>query len=185
MLTKLHSKSKLQLFIALLAGILFGFLLQKGGVSNYNIILGQLLLKDFTVIKIILTAIVVGMIGIYTMKSMGMVQLHPKNGSLGMSVIGGLIFGVGFATLGYCPGTISAAVGQGNLDALIGGIIGIILGAAIFAQWYPKLNKNFLKKGAIGNITFPELFKVNPWIVIIPLSIIIIVFLYWLEIAGY
>ena len=185
MLTKLHSKSKLQLFIALLAGILFGFLLQKGGVSNYNIILGQLLLKDFTVIKIILTAIVVGMIGIYTMKSMGMVQLHPKNGSLGMSVIGGLIFGVGFATLGYCPGTISAAVGQGNLDALIGGIIGIILGAAIFAQWYPKLNKNFLKKGTIGNITFPELFKVNPWIVIIPLSIIIIVFLYWLEIAGY
>ena len=185
MLTKLHSKSKLQLFIALLAGILFGFLLQKGGVSNYNIILGQLLLKDFTVIKIILTAIVVGMIGIYTMKSMGMVQLHPKNGSFGMSVIGGLIFGVGFATLGYCPGTISAAVGQGNLDALIGGIIGIILGAAIFAQWYPKLNKNFLKKGTIGNITFPELFKVNPWIVIIPLSIIIIVFLYWLEIAGY
>jgi len=185
MLTKLHSKSKLQLFIALLAGILFGFLLQKGGVSNYNIILGQLLLTDFTVIKIILTAIVVGMIGIYTMKSMGMVQLHPKNGSFGMSVIGGLIFGVGFATLGYCPGTISAAVGQGNLDALIGGIIGIILGAAIFAQWYPKLNKNFLKKGTIGNITFPELFKVNPWIVIIPLSIIIIVFLYWLEHAGY
>ncbi|HMA68260.1 MAG TPA: YeeE/YedE thiosulfate transporter family protein [Candidatus Mcinerneyibacterium sp.] len=185
MLTKLHSKSKLQLFIALLAGIVFGFLLQKGGVSNYNIILGQLLLTDFTVIKIILTAIVVGMIGIYTMKSMGMVQLHPKNGSFGMSVIGGLIFGVGFATLGYCPGTISAAVGQGNLDALIGGIIGIILGAAIFAQWYPKLNKNFLKKGTIGNITFPELFKVNPWIVIIPLSIIIIVFLYWLEHAGY
>ena len=185
MLTKLHSKSKLQLFIALLAGILFGFLLQKGGVSNYNIILGQLLLTDFTVIKIILTAIVVGMIGIYTMKSMGMVQLHPKNGSFGMSVIGGLIFGVGFATLGYCPGTISAAVGQGNLDALIGGIIGIILGAAIFTQWYPKLNKNFLKKGTIGNITFPELFKVNPWAVIIPLSIIIIVFLYWLEQSGY
>ncbi|TYB32091.1 MAG: YeeE/YedE family protein [Candidatus Mcinerneyibacterium aminivorans] len=185
MLTKLHSKSKLQLFLALLAGILFGFFLQKGGVSNYNIILGQLLLTDFTVIKIILTAIVVGMIGIYGMKSLGLVELHPKSGSFGKSVVGGLIFGLGFATLGYCPGTISAAVGQGNLDALIGGIIGIIIGAAIFAQWYPKLNKKFLHLGDFGDIRFPGLLKVNAWIVIIPLSVIIIGFLYWLESAGY
>src|SRR6056297_2534345 len=183
MLTKLHSKSKLQLFIALLAGILFGFLLQKGGVSNYNIILGQLLLKDFTVIKIILTAIVVGMIGIYTMKSMGMVQLHPKNGSLGMSVIGGLIFGVGFALLGYCPGTISAAIGQGNLDALLGGFVGILIGSGIFAHLYPKLDR-VLKKGWFGEITIPELLKVNHWIVIIPLCLLIVIFFYLFESLG-
>ncbi len=184
MLKKLHSKNKLQLFLALLAGIIFGFLLQKGGVANYDIILGQLLLTDFTVIKIILTAIIVGMIGIYTLKSMGLVELHPKSGSFGKSVLGGLIFGLGFATLGYCPGTISAAVGQGNLDALIGGVAGIIIGAALFAQWYPKLNKKLLKKGEFGDIRLPELFNVNPWIVIIPLSLIIIGFLYWLERTG-
>ena len=164
-------------------GFIFGFLLQKGGVAKYDVIMGQLLLKDFTVIKIMLTAIVVGMIGIYLMKGMGLVQLHPKPGSVGMTVVGGLIFGIGFALLGYCPGTISAAIGQGNLDALLGGLIGIIIGSGIFAHLYPKL-EGFLKKGWFGEITFPEYLKVNPWIVIIPLCLLIIFFLYVVELIA-
>lgn len=88
-------------------GIAFGFLLQKGGVTKYDVIVGQLLLTDFTVIKIILTAVLTGMLGIYFMKSKGWVTLYPKSGSVGKNVIGGLIFGVGFALLGYCPGTIA------------------------------------------------------------------------------
>ena len=57
-------------------GIVFGFLLQKGGATKYDIIIGQLLLTDFTVLKIMLSAVLTGMIGIYFMKSMGWVQLH-------------------------------------------------------------------------------------------------------------
>ncbi len=183
MLKKLHSQNKAQLVLGLLAGIVFGFLLQKGGAAKYDVIMGQLLLKDFTVIKIMLSAIVVGMIGIYMMKGMGMVELHPKPGSIGMTIIGGLIFGIGFALLGYCPGTISAAVGQGNLDALLGGLIGILIGSGIFAHLYPGLEK-LLKKGWFGDITLPEYLKVNVWIVIIPLCLIIIVFFYLLESVG-
>jgi hypothetical protein len=100
-----------------------------------------------------------------------------------MTVVGGLIFGIGFAVLGYCPGTISTAIGQGNLDALSGGLIGIILGAGLFAQLYPKIQK-FLKIGWFGTITWPELFKVNPWVVIVPLSLIIIAIFFRLEAAG-
>ncbi|MBN2586104.1 MAG: hypothetical protein JXR55_02320, partial [Candidatus Fermentibacteraceae bacterium] len=62
MLTALHGRRKLQLFLGLLAGIIFGFLLQKGGVTKYEVIIGQLLLVDFTVVRVMLSAVVVGML---------------------------------------------------------------------------------------------------------------------------
>ena len=99
-----------KLSLGLITGIIFGFLLQKGGVTDYNVLIGQLLLKDFTVIKIIITAIITGMIGIYFMNEKGYVNLHTKSGSLGSVIIGGLLFGIGFGLLGYCPGTVAGAV---------------------------------------------------------------------------
>ena len=62
---------KAKLVTGLLFGIAFGFLLQKGGVTNYNVLINQLLLNDFTVFKIIISAIITGMIGIYFMKAKG------------------------------------------------------------------------------------------------------------------
>ena len=165
-------------------GVVFGFLLQKGGVTKYDVIEGQLLLVDFTVLKVMLSAVITGMIGIYFMKTMGWVQLHPKPGSAGMSIIGGLIFGVGFAVLGYCPGTIAGAVGNGYLDALVGGVTGILIGAGLLASVYPKLRDGIFKKGDFGSITLPQLLKVNDWIVIIPVCILLALILYWIESAG-
>ncbi|MEE4311398.1 MAG: YeeE/YedE thiosulfate transporter family protein [candidate division KSB1 bacterium] len=184
MLTKLHENKRAQLLLGLITGIAFGILLQKGGATDYNVILGQLLLTDFTVLKIMLSAVVTGMFGIYIMRSLGWVQLKPKPGAAGTSLIGGLIFGAGFATLGYCPGTIAGAIGNGYLDALVGGLIGILVGAAIFANAYPRLNKSILKWGDFGEITLPQLLKVNPWVIILPLAVAIIAFLMWLESAG-
>ena len=60
MLKSLHSRKAVQLILGLVMGILFGFLLQKGGVTSYHVIVGQLLLKDFTVVKIMLSAVIVG-----------------------------------------------------------------------------------------------------------------------------
>jgi len=165
-------------------GIVFGFLLQKGGVTKYDVILGQLLLTDFTVLKIMLSAVVTGMLGIYLMKSLGWVELQPKSGSVGMNVIGGLIFGVGFAVLGYCPGTIAGAIGNGFLDALVGGVIGIWIGTGFFAALYPKLRKVILTKGDYGDVTLPRLLKVNDWFVVIPVATLILFVLFWLEQAG-
>ncbi len=184
MLTKLHSSESGQLFLGFLTGILFGFLLQKGGVTRYDVIIGQLLLTDFTVLKVMLSAMVTGMVGVYALKGAGLAKLHPKPGSLGSTAVGGLIFGLGFGILGYCPGTVVGAVAQGSLDALFGGVVGIIAGAGIFAAAYPKLEKGILKKGDFGRITIPQLFKVNPWLVIIPLCAAIIGLLSWLESAG-
>jgi hypothetical protein len=110
--------------------------------------------------------------------------LHPKPGSFGSSVIGGLIFGVGFALLGYCPGTIAGAVGQGSLDGLFGGMAGILVGAGLFAEAYPKLDRSILKMADFGELTLPQFFKVNPWVVVFPVAIGIVLLLLLIEKSG-
>jgi len=177
-------KGKNPLFFGLGFGIIFGFLLHKGGATKYDVIMGQLLLTDFTVVKIMLAGVVTGMLGIYFMKSRGWIKLTLKNGSVGKNVIGALIFGVGFAVLGYCPGTIAGAIGNGYLDAITGGVAGIILGTWIFAVMYPKLKNGIIKKGEFGDITLPRLFKVNDWMVVLPAAVFIILMLVWFEMVG-
>ena len=184
MFTTLHSKKGVQFVLGLMVGIIFGFLLQKGGVTRYDVILGQLLLVDFTVVKIMLSAVITGMIGVHLLISLGMAQLHPKPGSVGASVLGGLIFGVGFATLGYCPGTVGGAVGHGYLDALFGGVVGILIGSGLFAALYQRLETRVLHKGDFGEITLPQILKINPWAVVIPAVVVMGGFLLILEKAG-
>jgi len=184
MLRLLHAHKKVQLTIGLVIGILFGILLQKGGVTDYDVILGQLLLTDFTVLKVMLSAAITGMLGVYAMRSQGWVRLHPKPGSFGSSVVGGLIFGVGFAVLGYCPGTLVGAIGRGALDALFGGVVGILVGSAVFAELYPRLQKPILNQGDFGQLTLPQLLKVNPWVAVIPAAVILTASLLWMERAG-
>ena len=78
----------MQLPIGLAIGFAFGFLLQKGGVTHYGVVMGQLLLKDFTVLKVMMTAVAVGMIGIHAMKDLGWVDMHVKAGSWRRTVNG-------------------------------------------------------------------------------------------------
>lgn len=182
-LTK-DKSNKTQLIWGLLIGIIFGFLLQKGGATKYDVIVGQLLLIDHTVLRIMLTAVLTGMIGLYALKARGLIELSLKSGSIGKNVIGGLIFGVGFAVLGYCPGTIAGAIGNGYLDAVTGGLIGIIVGAGLFAAIYPKVKDGVLKAGDYGDITLPRLLKAKDWAVIIPFGILILLILFLLGRAG-
>lgn len=184
MFAPLYEKSRIQLFIGLGIGILFGFLLQKGGLTKYNVIIGQLLLEDFTVIKVMLSATITGMLGVHVLKGMGVTGLHPKAGSIGASVIGGLIFGLGFGTLGYCPGTVTGAVGQGSLDALLGGVVGLLIGSGLFAAGYPTLEGKILHKGYFGDLTLPHVLRRNQWTVVVPVVILLIAFLWAIEKGG-
>ena len=184
MLSGLHGRRSLQLVMGLLVGLAFGFLLHKGGVTEYDVIIGQLLLTDFTVLKVMLSAAVTGMLGVYLLRNLGAAHLHPKPGSIGSSVIGGLIFGLGFGVLGYCPGTVAGAVGRGALDALLGGVPGMLIGAGLLAALYPRLQRSVLGWGDFGTITLPELLKVNAWGVVLPVAAALVGALLWLEQAG-
>lgn len=149
-----------QLALGLLFGIIFGFLLQKGGVAKYHILIGVLLLEDFTVVKVMLTAIVVGMVGIFAMHSLGLVKPHIKPTRFAANVLGGLGFGIGFAFLSYCPGTGAAALGQGNFDALAG-VLGLLAGSYLFAEASDFLGRTVEKWGDRGKLTLPELLGVS------------------------
>ena len=121
-----------KLALGLITGFLFGFLLQKGGVTKYPVIVGQFLLRDFTVLKTMLTAVVVGGIGVYTLRAFGLASLHVKPAQLVAVSLGGLVFGVGMVLLGYCPGTGVAAAAEGKTDALFG-VVGMMCGTMLFA----------------------------------------------------
>lgn len=139
--------------LGLVFGFAFGFLLQKGGVGTYHILIGQLLFQDWTVAKIMVTAIIVGMIGIFTLNHFGKVTLHTKPTKLASNIVGGLVFGAGFALAGYCPGTAAAAVGQGSWDALFA-MAGLVVGSWVFAEKSDTLKQSIEKVGDFGKLTF-------------------------------
>ena len=159
------TKSK-NLVLAVLFGLIFGFLLQKGGAAKYNILMGVLLLEDFTVVKLMVSAIIVGMVGVFTLVALGKAKLNLKPTKIVANIIGGLIFGVGFALIAYCPGTGAAALGQGNWDAIFG-IVGLIAGSYLYAEFSEVLERTVKKWGDYGKITLPDVLHL-PRIVVVP-----------------
>ncbi len=157
----------------ILFGLCFGFLLQKGGVGKYNVLVGQLLLQDFTVAKIMLTAIAVGMPGVFLLHHFAKVNLHLKPTRIGAQIIGGLLFGIGFALIAYCPGTGAAALGQGSWDVLFG-IAGLVAGSYLFAELSGWLKRTVETWGDHGRLMLPELLHI-PRAVFIPLFLLLLV----------
>ena len=168
------------LLAAALFGLAFGFLLQKGGVGKYNVLIGQLLLQDFTVAKVMLTAIVVGMIGIFTMHHFGKVELHLKPTRIGANAIGGLLFGAGFALLGYCPGTVAVALGQGSWDALFG-IAGLVAGSWAFAEVSGWCKRTINTWGNFGKVMLPDLLRLPRTAFVTVLAVVLITIILILE----
>ena len=171
------------LIYGLVTGIFFGFLLQKGRVLRYDKQLGALRLMDMTIVKFMLSTVLVGMVGVYILKDLGLVRLSVKPTNLGANIIGGLIFGAGWGLLGYCPGTSAGALGEGRWDSLWG-ILGMLVGAAVFAEVYPALKTSILTWGKFGKITLPQVLGVNHW-VIVPIFIVGALALFrWFEKKG-
>lgn len=161
-----------QLLLGLLFGIAFGFLLQKGGVAQYDVLIGSLLLTDFTVFKVMLSAILVGMIGIFSMHRLGLVKLHPKPTRYAANIIGGLVFGAGFALCGYCPGTAAAAIGQASYDAPLVAI-GMLIGSFLYAGASTWSGRTIERWGDRGKLLLPQALHLRPGITVAIASVIL------------
>ncbi len=168
------------LLYGLLAGILFGFLLQRAHVIRYDKQIGALLLKDMTIVKFMFTAILVAMVGIYALGDLNLLTISGRPLILGGAIVGGSLFGIGWSMLGYCPGTAWGAVGEGRIDALIG-ILGIFTGGALYAEAYPFFARTVLTWGDYGNLTVPDALGINHWFVIIAMVASGILLFRWLE----
>jgi hypothetical protein len=157
-----------RLLLGLLTGVLFGILLQKGRVAKFEVVVAQFLLTDWTVAKIMLTAIIVGASGIFALLPFGVVSLHIKPLLLGGVLLGGILFGIGMAVLGYCPGTCVAACGEGRRDA-IAGVVGGLVGAGAYVALYPALS-GLRTFGDFGKVTLPNATGTSPWLWIFALA---------------
>ncbi|MBN8419260.1 MAG: YeeE/YedE family protein [Verrucomicrobia bacterium] len=152
----------LKLVLGLISGILFGVLLQKGQVAKFQKLMGQFLLKDFTVVKIMTTAIAVGTLGVHALVALGVAEIHVQTASLARVIVGGVLFGTGLAIFGLCPGTSVAACGEGRRDAMIG-VLGMFVGAGVYVASYEALEPLFRSMADYGKVTLPEFTGTAPW----------------------
>lgn len=168
------------LVYGLITGVLFGFLLQKGRVLRYDKQLGALRLLDMTIVKFMFSTVVVGMVGVYLLKDYGLAKLSVKPTLLGANILGGLTFGIGWGLLGYCPGTSAGALGEGRWDA-VWGILGMLAGAALYAESFPYMKKTVLTWGDLGKVTLPEVLGVSPWVIIPVFAVVTLALFTWFE----
>ena len=151
--------------LGLITGVLFGFLLQKGRVLRFEKQVGAMLLKDMTIFKFMLSAILVGMVGIQILASLEIITLSHKAMNLGAVLVGGALFGCGWAVMGFCPGTSIGALGEGRWHAVFA-IAGMVAGAAVYAELYPFFKSTILAWKDFGKIGLAEIFDISPWLII-------------------
>ena len=126
-------------------------------------IVGQFLFKDWTVVKMMGTAVVVGAVGVYALVMADMASLHIRPMLIGGVLVGAVCFGIGMAVFGYCPGTSVAGCGEGRRDAMVG-VLGMFAGAALFVALYEQLTAVIKGLGDWGKITLPEVTQTSPWL---------------------
>ena len=159
----------MKLLLGLILGAAFGAVIQLSGASSHTKITNALRLKDLTIMKLILTAIGVGLIGVHLLDALGLANMKVKDLYLPGLMVAGLIFGVGFAVTGYCPGTALAAAAEGKPDAWAT-VLGGLLGALVFAFMFPDLETYLLSFGQYGPVTIHGSFGIQGLLLAAPLG---------------
>jgi uncharacterized membrane protein YedE/YeeE len=157
--------------------------LQRGKVTNYNVIVNQFRFKDFTVLKVMFPAIIVGGIGVLVLTNMELAKWHVRDANMLGTIIGAAIFGIGMVLYGYCPGTGIAAIGTGSIHALVGAV-GMIFGAILYAFSFEWVRANILSVGKLGKVTLPQIMHVPAWTIFGALIVIGIGLFAWVEKSG-
>ena len=154
--------SEISLVVAFVIGITFGFVLERGGFGSGRMLAAQFYFTDMRVFKVMFSAIVTAMIGLFYLSWIGFVDLslvYYGNTYMIPQIVGGLILGVGFVIGGYCPGTSGVAIATGKIDAMVyalGGFFGIF----VFGELFPSIS-NFFYSTNMGRINLPEFFGMN------------------------
>lgn len=146
--------------IGLAMGMVFGFALEKSRVFEPGVIVGQMRLRNFIMLKVFLTAVVTGLVVLAILHGFGFTKLHPKATVYFADIVGGLALGAGIALAGACPGTVFAQLGAGYRDAWFT-LAGGLCGAALFIYAEPTLKP--LLGGGPGPLTFDKLAGLPFW----------------------
>lgn len=185
MIAPLVFSQNVSLLLAVGIGVFFGLFLERGGLGDPHKLTGVFYLRDFTVPKVMFTAILVAAFGLYTLSDLSLLDMNrvwlvPT--FFWPQLIGGALFGVGFIISGYCPGTAVAGLSSGRLDALVA-ILGIATGSFLFAAVYPLI-EGFYQSSALGTITIQKFFGINHWLVLVLLFAFALAMFYAMERYG-
>ncbi len=165
--------------VGLLMGIVFGFVLEKSRVFEPGLIVGQMQLRNFTMLKVFLTAVITGLVLIGIMHGFFGGKLHPKALMYGANILGGLMLGEGITLAGGCPGTVLAQIGAGYKDSWLV-LLGGIAGALTFGYLEPTL-KPVLLSGGPGKHTLDAVTGVPFWMLAFGFALLLVIVLVALE----
>jgi hypothetical protein len=165
--------------VGILMGIVFGFALEKSRVFEPGMIVGQMQLRNFTMLKVFLTAVATGAIVLAVLNGLGYASLYPKPAVYGSDLLGGLLLGAGIVLAGACPGTVLAQAGVGYRDALFT-LVGGLFGAVAYSYAEPTLSGTVLARSG-GKLILSDLIGMPYWQGAVALAAIIIVILLILE----
>lgn len=131
-----------EIVLAIVLGALFGFVLHRIGAADGDKLINMLRLRDTELMKTILLGIGIAATLIFTSNALGILDIgHFDIKALNVGVIvGGIIFGIGWAVAGYCPGTAVSGIGAGKKDAVVY-VLGGLVGAYLFSQTYKIFNE--------------------------------------------
>jgi uncharacterized membrane protein YedE/YeeE len=157
-----YFNTDVSLIIAFIIGIGFGFALERGGFGSARILAAQFYFSNMRVLKVMFTAIVTAMLGVYYLSVIGFVDLsliYISETYILPQVIGGLILGIGFVIGGYCPGTSVVSFATGKLDGLVY-ILGVMFGIFVFGEIFPFIT-DFYYSTNMGSLTLPQFFHLS------------------------
>lgn len=166
--------------VGLVMGLLFGLALEKSRVFEPGIIVGQMQLKNFTMLKVFLTSVAAGLVFLAILHGTGAIELGPKATQLVSNIAGGLILGSGLVLAGACPGTSLAQIGAGYKDAWYI-LAGSLLGALFYGYIKAPVIDPLLAIGDFGKVRLDQILSVPFWILALIFGAIIVAVLYWLE----
>lgn len=166
------------ILIGLATGIMFGFALEKSRVFEPGVIVGQMQLKNFLMLKVFLAAVITGLIALAVMNGMFGVKLGLKPLLFKADIIGGLILGAGIALAGACPGTTLAQIGAGYRDAIFT-LLGGVAGALAYGYFDAPITAFFAEKG--DKVGFDQLLGLPFWMVSISCALVLTAVLWGLE----
>jgi len=170
----------LLLLFALLTGIAFGMFLEKAGFGNARKLVQQFYFSDMAMFKVLFSAIVTAMLGIYWLSYFGVLditQIYINATFIWPQILGGIVFGFGFVLAGLCPGTSCVAVFTGKLDGLAV-FAGMFTGLILFAETEPMLS-GFLSTSSMGDKSLYELFHMEYGVLTFLIAVFAIV-AFWL-----